>query len=372
MPAESSSPNSPLKLWFDEARYRHLADSLTQLSPRFDRARFLALTLDNLAQRELLDRLHQTALAFAATLPGDYLAQLAVLRELAPRIGHNFVAICLSDFVAREGLAPAHFQRSLDALKFFTPFGSAEFAVRPFLVQDLPRTLAIMETWSRDPDEHVRRLASEGSRPRLPWGQRLTALVDDPSPAAPILEQLKADPSLYVRKSVANHLNDITKDHPAWVIARVTAWDRAHPGTAWIVRHGLRSLIKAAHPPALALLGVGAAPRLEVTRFAASPARIKLGDTVKLAATLVSTSSRTQRLAVDYVLHYARPGKAASAKVFKWTTLDLAPRATIEVTKRQLIRDFSTRRHHPGRHRVELQINGRRLAETAFTLHTPA
>jgi 3-methyladenine DNA glycosylase AlkC len=371
MPAEETAPNPPLKLLFDEGRYRRVADDLSVIAPRFDRRRFLALTLDGLDQRELLDRLHQTAIAFAATLPGDYPAQLSVLRELAPRIGHNFVAICLSDFVAREGLAPVHFERSLDALKFFTPFGSAEFAIRPFLVKDLPRTLSVMEAWSRDPDEHVRRLASEGSRPRLPWGQRLTALVKDPSPTAPILEQLKTDPALYVRKSVANHLNDITKDHPAWVIDRVTAWDRTHPGTDWIVRHALRSLIKAAHPPALALLGVGAAPRLEVARFTASPARISLGDTVTLAATLLSTLSRTQRLAVDYVLHYARPGKTASAKVFKWTTLDLPPHGTVELAKRQLIRDFSTRRHHAGRHRVELQINGRRLAESAFTLKTP-
>ena len=366
--AAAAAGNVPFKTWFDAARYHHLADHLAAITPGFDRTRFLALTLEGIEQRELMDRLHQTADAFAATLPGDYKTQLTVLRALAPHINHNFVGICLSDFVARHGRASAHYEVSLDALRFFTPFGSAEFAVRPFLEADLARTLAIMQSWSRDPDAHVRRLASEGSRPRLPWGLRLSALVRDPAPVAPILEQLKADSSPYVRKSVANHLNDITKDHPAWVIERVTAWDRAHPDTAWIVRHALRTLVKAAHPPALTLLGVGAAPRLEVSRFIATPRRLTLGGHLTLAATLTSNSPRPQRLVVDYVMHYARPGKPASAKVFKWKTLDLAPHATVGLTKRQLIRDFSTRRHHSGRHRLELQINGRRLAECAFTL----
>ena len=368
----AASAAVPLKHWFDEARYHHLAGELATLSPRFDRSRFLTLTLGGLEERALMERLHQTARAFAATLPGGYPAQLAVLRELAPRIGHTFVAISLCDFVAREGLRPADFDRSLEALRFFTSFGSAEFAVRPFLVHDLHRTLKVMETWASAPDADVRRLASEGSRPRLPWGLRLTALVRDPTPVMPILEQLKTDPSPYVRKSVANHLNDITKDNPDWVIDRVQAWDRTHPATGWIVRHALRTLIKSSCPPALALIGAGAAPQLTVSRFTAAPRRILLGDTITLAASLVSTTSSAQRLVVDYVLHYARPLGAISSKVFKWKTLELPPLATIKLTKRQLVTDFSTRRHHSGLHRIELQINGRRIATSAFTLRTNA
>lgn len=355
-----------MKHLFDEAFYRRSAAQLAALHPRFDAERFLGLALEGLGQLELMARLHRTAEAFHAALPLALPEQLAVLRAHAPQIGHGFVAIWPCAHVARHGLdQPA---LALPTLRELTRHGSAEFAIRPFLVRDLAGTLATLRDWAADPaDEHARRLASEGSRPRLPWGEKLQALVTDPRPAWPILETLRADPSLYVRKSVANHLNDITKDHPDLVLDLVSTWDRADARTAWIVRHALRTLIKRGHPRALALLGAGAAPKVRAT-LAVSPRRIQKGDTITLTAHLVSDARRSQSLLVDYVVHYARASGRASAKVFKWTTLELAPGESATLTKRQTIRDFTTRRHHPGRHRVELQINGRRLAETAFTL----
>ncbi|MBC8039582.1 MAG: DNA alkylation repair protein [Opitutaceae bacterium] len=359
-----------LKDMFDPARYRSLASELSALSPAFNATAFLDHTLSGLASRELMDRMRRTSAGVALALPLPYREQLDVLRALAPRIGHNFIGIFLSDFVAQHGLSPADVPASLDGLRFFTRFGSAEFAIRPFIQRDPPGTLAVLQSWTASDNEHVRRLASEGSRPRLPWGARLQALVADPSPTLPILTALRADPSLYVRKSVANHLNDISKDHPDVALALVSTWDLTQPHTAWIVRHALRTLIKRGHPRALALLGAGSAPKLDAT-FTASPKRIQLGDTVTLTATLASTARRSQSLLIDYVVHYARASGKASEKIFKWTQLDLAPGATFTLTKRQTIRDFSTRRHHAGRHRIELQINGRRLAETAFTLSVP-
>lgn len=360
---------SALKHLFDRTRYIAIADELTALAPDFDRARFLTLTLDGLESRELMDRMRRTAEAVAETLPGNFRERLTVLRALAPRLQHNFVSLFLSEFVARHGSDDT--ATSLAALRFFTPFGSSEFAIRPFLQRDLASTLAVMRQWSLDPDEHVRRLASEGSRPRLPWGARLNALIVDPSPTFPILEQLKTDPSLYVRKSVANHLNDIAKDHPDRVLALLETWDRSDPHTAWIVRHGLRTLIKAGHAPALRLIGAGQPARLANIRFSVSPRKLALGHPLVLSATLVSQAAKTQRLVIDYVVHYARARGASATKVFKWKTLDLPPRATQQLEKRQMIRDFSTRRHHPGRHRIELQINGQRLATTAFVLVIP-
>jgi 3-methyladenine DNA glycosylase AlkC len=354
-----------LKDMFNAARYRSLASELSALSPAFNATAFLDHTLTGLSSRELMDRMRRTSTGVAVALPLSYREQLAVLRALAPRIDRGFIGIFLSDFVAQHGLddVPA----SLDALQFFTRFGSAEFAIRPFILRDQPGTLAVLQSWTTSDNEHVRRLASEGSRPRLPWGARLQSLVADPSPTLPILTALRADDSLYVRKSVANHLNDISKDHPDVALDLVSTWDLSHPHTAWIIRHALRTLIKRGHPRALDLLGAGTAPKLTAT-FTASPKRIQLGDTVTFTATLTSTASRAQSLLVDYVVHYARSSGKASEKVFKWTQLDLAPRATVTLIKRQTIRDFSTRRHHAGRHRIELQINGRRLAETAFTL----
>lgn len=364
MPAVQAPP-AQLKHWFDAVRYRALARDLAKLAPGFDRQRFLALTLDGLAERELMDRLRQTAIAFDATLPGTYRHKLAVLRALAPRIKHGFVAIALCDFVARAGLED--FEASMDALRTFTRFGSAEFAVRPFLLRDQTRTLAVMESWTRDPDENVRRLASEGCRPRLPWGQRLPALIRDPEPLAPILEVLKDDTSLFVRKSVANNLNDITKDHPVWVLSRLASWDHASPHVAWIAKRALRTLIKRGNPRALAFFGVGKKAAVNV-RFAAAPARIRLGDILTLTARISSTLRVNQRLLVDYVVHYVKANGASSAKVFKWSELDLAARTSATLIKRQTIRDFSTRRHFAGRHAVELQVNGQRVAQTAFRL----
>ncbi|MFA6961827.1 MAG: DNA alkylation repair protein [Opitutaceae bacterium] len=354
-----------LKDMFDATRYRSLATELSALSPVFNAPSFLDHTLTGLSSRELMDRMRRTSTGVALALPLPYREQLAVLRKLAPRIGHNFIGIFLSDFVAQHGLddVPA----SLDALAFFTRFGSAEFAIRPFLVRDLTGTLAVMRTWADSDNEHVRRLASEGSRPRLPWGTRLTALVSDPSPAFPILEKLRADDSRYVRKSVANHLNDICKDHPDTALDLVSTWDRSDVRTAWIVRHALRTLIKRGHPRALALLGAGKPARVNVT-FSVSPKRLALGGTLSLNATITSSAAKSQRLLVDYVVHYARSSGKAAEKVFKWKTLDLATRESLTLTKRQVIRDFSTRRHHAGVHRLELQINGRRLAESSFRL----
>ncbi|HRE80558.1 MAG TPA: DNA alkylation repair protein [Opitutaceae bacterium] len=366
MTSDAPTPDTAFKNWFNEARYRSLADQLQALSKGFNRRRFLRLTLDGLEQRALMDRLRQTAIAYQATLPGSYRDQLVVLRQLAPLVGHPFLAISLGDFVAREGLGdPVH---SLEALKFFTQYGSSEFAVRPFLQRDLEGTLAVMETWAQDESEHVRRLASEGSRPRLPWGLRLQALVKDPQPTGIILETLKNEPVLYVRKSVANHLNDIAKDHPDAVIERVRSWDLSQLGTAWIVRHGLRTLVKKGDARALALMGASAQVSINVQNFSVAPRRVRLGDKVVIQAELVSTRRSSQSLIVDYVVHYVKSSGGTSAKVFKWTQIDLSPGARVELRKSQLIRDFTTRKHYPGVHRIELQINGRRLASTEFLL----
>ena len=354
-----------MKHWFDETFYRRTAKQLAALHPRFDARRFVAHALDGLEERELMARLQRTAEAFHHALPLSLDEQLIVLRAHAAQIGHGFIAIWPCAHVAAHGLEQASV--ALPALRDLTRHGSAEFAIRPFLVRDLPGTLAVMREWAKSDDEHIRRLASEGSRPRLPWGLRLQALVSDPSPTLPLLSALRADPSLYVRKSVANHLNDIAKDNPDVVLDLVESWDRADARTAWIVKHGLRTLIKRGHPRALTLFGAGAAAKADAS-VSICPARIRLGDTIEITATLVSTGRHAQDLIVDYVVHYARASGRSSEKVFKWTVVTLEPGMKATLIKRQTIRDFSTRKHHPGRHLVELQINGRRVAESAFTL----
>lgn len=365
MPRDTT-PAPRLKDWFDEARYRSLAGDLASLHPRFDRKRFLRLALEGLEDRSLMQRLRRTSEATREALPLGYRESLDVLRRLAPKIDHGFVTLFLPDFVGLHG--HGDFDASMDALKYFTPFGSAEFAIREFLKRDIGRTLRVMQGWSLDENEHVRRLASEGCRPRLPWSFRLAELVDDPSPALPILENLRGDPSLYVRKSVANHLNDIARDHPDKTLSLLRSWNRGHPHAAWIVRRALRTLVKEGHAGALSLLGAGEPADVRVDSFEVTPGRVRPGETVTLFLSLTSSSRKNQRLVVDYVIHYVKQSGATSEKVFKWKELDLGPGERAALEKRQTIRDFTTRKHHPGRHRVQVQVNGARLTEGEFAL----
>jgi 3-methyladenine DNA glycosylase AlkC len=362
----SDTPAPALKDMFNEVRYRKIARDMAAVHAGFSQKRFLSLALPELAPLSLLQRLRRATVALRATLPSDYPVALEILRRVAPTFGEGFTALVLPDFVGCYGLD--HFDLSLDALKYFTTFGSSEFAVRHFLRQDLHRTLQVMQKWSRDENEHVRRLASEGCRPRLPWSFKLTALIADPAPTLRILENLRADPSLYVRKSVANHLNDITKDHPAWVLDRVEAWDLEKPYTAWIVKRALRTLIKKGDRRALAIIGAGARAVIDLGHFRVEPRRLSLGDEVTFACRLRSTASASQRLVIDYVVHYVKQSGAASAKVFKWKEVTLQPDETLALAKRQRVRDFTTRKHHAGKHLVELMVNGERFAEGAFHL----
>lgn len=343
-----------------------IADAGTAASPDFNRASFLNAASAGLGALSIMERVRHIADALGAAMPADYPAALDILRAMAPRLTHGFQAVALSEFVARHGLND--FDRSMAALADLTRFGTAEFAIRPFLAQDADRTLAVMARWSRSDDEHVRRLASEGSRPRLPWAARVPALKADPTLAAPILETLKADPSLYVRKSVANHLNDIAKDRPDWLLERLADWPKDDPCTAWIIRHALRTLIKKGDPRALALIGVQHGAAVVLRQFSVEPQAVRLGDTIHIAVDLASTSADVQRLVVDYRIHYARAGGKTAAKVFKLKTFDLAAGDNAALTIRQTIRDFSTRRHHPGRHEVELIVNGRTMACGAFEI----
>lgn len=343
-----------------------IADAGAAASPVFDRTAFLDTALDGLDGLSIMERVRHIADALHEALSTDYATAIHVVRAIAPHLTHSFQAIAVTEFVARQGLGD--FDRSMEALADLTRFGSAEFAIRPFLAAEPARTLTQMLRWTDHPNEHVRRLASEGSRPRLPWASRVPALRDDPTLAAPILDALRDDPSLYVRKSVANHLNDIGKDRPDWLVEHLQGWDRETPRTAWIVRHALRSLIKKGDPRALALIGVAHGAQVRVTRFTVEPATLKLGETVTITAELASLAQADQRLVVDYRLHYARSAGKTAAKVFKLKTFDLAGSASATLGIRQVMRDFSTRRHHAGRHEMELLVNGLTMATAAFDL----
>lgn len=367
MTAMPDASPSALKEMFNVARYRKIAGLLADIDPTIDRSRFLAVATTGLDDLTLIQRVRRTTEACRATLPSEFIQAVAVLKQFARRADQGFTSIFLPDFVGQYG--HDNFAESMDALKYFTSFGSSEFAVREFLRRDLRRTLAVMTTWSRDPDEHVRRLASEGCRPRLPWSFRLTDLVADPSPVRPILENLRTDSSLYVRKSVANHLNDISKDHPGVMLDWIEGWNLRHPSTAWIARHAARSLIKSGHARSLRLFGFNPAVAVSCSKISVSPAVVALGGSLTFKFFLKSTSpTRAQKLAVDYILHYQKKSGRLSPKVFKLKEVTLKPQESVALVKRQRLVDFSTRRHHPGRHQIEIMVNGTVLARRSFTL----
>jgi hypothetical protein len=215
----------------------------------------------------------------------------------------------------------------------------------------------------------VRRLASEGSRPRLPWGMVLKPLIEDPSPTLPLLRALQDDPSEYVRRSVANHLNDIAKDHPA----RVVQWLAEHlpdapPARQALLRHASRTLIKQGHPGVLQAWGLGTPLRGEVA-FALAPARVALGGALQMDVVLRSTQRRgTQPLVIDYAVHHVKANGSTSPKVFKGWRCELAPGQTLQLSKKHSMKPVTTRRYHAGEHRIELLVNGKPVAEAAFEL----
>ena len=358
-----------LRTWFDEAFFRQLAGLVRERHRPFPADRFVADALDGLDALSLMERLERTAGLLGQHLPGGYERALAVVQDVVPHYSGQFRALLGPAFVARYGRHdPA---RSLEALARLTVHGSSEFAVRHFLRDDFEATLAVMRGWADDGNHHVRRLASEGSRPRLPWSFRLERLVADPGPAIPILERLKADPEAYVRTSVANHLNDIAKDHPERMLDLVSAWDRDDPATAWVVRHACRTLIKAGHPRALALHGFGGRPHVEIAGLSVTPAAVPWEGAATVAFELVSTARSDQRLAVDYIVHYVKADGGRSPKVFKLRELELAEGQRQALSVRRSMAQRTTRRHYPGLHRVEIQVNGVVCGGLDFALLAP-
>lgn len=363
--AENQYP-AALKDIFDRARMQRFANETKAVHPAFDAERFVELATADLDALGIMQRMRLAAEAFDRTLPEDYETALDILGRMAPRIGHGFVAITLCEFVVLRGMDD--FDRSLEALHLFTRYGSGEFAIRHFLKADLARTLTTMRRWTNDDNEHVRRLASEGSRPRLPWSFQLREVVADPSLTMPMLETLMADPSPYVRKSVANHLNDISKDHPDWLVEQLSRWPRGDERTQWIVRHALRTLVKRGHAGALGLVGATGTAQATVEGFAVEPGALRLGDRLTVSATVVSTADAAQKIVADYAIHYVKKNGAPSRKVFKLKTFALPAGGAQPLSISQTVRDFTTRAHHSGFHKVELMLNGATVAQAGFDL----
>jgi 3-methyladenine DNA glycosylase AlkC len=365
----------PLKNHYGAEMPRAIARMIEAVHAPFDSRAFLHDALDGYDALELMQRGRKIADALHAHLPASYPQAMEILLasidQPAGLPGKNPMASFLflphTLYVAKYGLE--HFDVSMRAQHALTQRFTAEISIRPFIELKQILTLRTLKRWTRDPSEHVRRLVSEGTRPRLPWAPRLRAFQRDPRPALALLELLKDDPSLYVRRSVANNLNDIGKDHPELLFATAARWMKgADANRQWIIRHALRSAVKRGEAGALRVLGFGKAANVAVTYASVSPARVKPGAGVVIAFDIVSTAAGAQALLADLRVHYVKANGKTSGKVFKLREMTLPAKGAASFSKRLSLKDLTTRKHYPGVHRVEAVINGHAAALGEFVL----
>ncbi|NRA83007.1 MAG: DNA alkylation repair protein [Gammaproteobacteria bacterium] len=353
----------------------HLARHLDE----FDRSAFEVSILNDLSSLELKERVQLIADHIHDALPCDYTVRYQIIREiLHPVTDTNGALQSDENGICGWGMMPlglvvgrhggAAFEESLLLLKEMTKRFSSEFDVRYFLLADQDRALNIMKKWIGDPNRHVRRLVSEGTRPRLPWAMQLPKLVAAPYPTLPLLEALRDDPEEYVRRSVANHLNDIAKDHPDLVADLAKDWMQgADKVREKLVRHACRTLIKQGHPVALEAFGVRA-PEIELQKLSIATDIMKLGDTLIFTADICSTAARSQSLIIDYLVHFKKANGKQKTKVFKWKKLTLKAEKIISITRSHPIRPITTRRYYEGRQALSLRINGQDFGFEEFFL----
>ena len=359
-----------LKDFYSPTLVRQLGSTLAVAHAPFDVRRWNSEATDGLEALSLTDRARHLMRCLHHQLPADYEAAIDVLlRSLGPALppvestgGASagmgpFFYLPHVYFVAEYGLG--HFEASMRAQYELTQRFTAEFSIRPFLERHPQATLARLEEWARDPSHHVRRLVSEGTRPRLPWAMRLRAFQQDPAPVLALLELLKDDASLYVRRSVANNLNDIGKDHPHVLADTCRRWlEDASPEREWVVRHALRSAVKRGERGALEVMGAGEEAQVEVTGAGFLPAKPRKGGKVRFAAEVVAAAEAEQKLVIDLAVFFIKANGQVSAKVFKLKTAVLKAGERVVVGKTIDLSDLTTRKHYPGWHAVELRING--------------
>jgi 3-methyladenine DNA glycosylase AlkC len=367
----------PLKLSYGPPVVRQVAAAIAAVHPAFDAAAFTTDTLAGYEALELMPRARQIATNLARHLPADFARTGEILlASFGPPLGATMANGMAPFFYLPHGMVVAerglgHFELSMRVLHALTQRFTAEFAIRPFLEHHPAATLARLAEWSGDPSEHVRRLVSEGTRPRLPWAPRLRAFQRDPAPVLALLERLKDDPSLYVRRSVANNLNDIGKDHPAVLTGTARRWlEAATPERRWIVGHALRSAVKRGEPEALAVLGYGHATKLELRAAAIDPPRAVIGGKLRIAFELHNPGRRVQRALVDLRVHYVKARGQHAAKVFKLKMAEIPPGEAVAFGKSISLADMTTRRHHPGEHPVEVLVNGQARPLGSFDLRS--
>jgi len=368
-----------LKDLYSPSLVEGLAEHIKRAHSEFDKVGFIATVLQDLEALELKARAQLIADTLVAHLPGQAAQRTRIFRAIlhpekmslavlpSDESGlRGWVILPLSLVIGQHGLDT--FRESMALLKEMTSRFSSEFAIRYFLLADQTLALSIMEEWVGDPNPHVRRLVSEGTRPRLPWAMQLPGLISDPTPVLPILEALRDDEEEYVRRSVANHLNDISKDHPDLVADLARKWmPDAGKHRKKLLRHGCRTLIKQGHPQVLETFGFGE-PQIALKGLTIKTTTVDFGNRLEFCLQIKSTSDAPQSLLIDYLLHFKKKKGDLAPKVFKWTKASLGPRETLTLERSHAIRPITTRKYYAGEQALSVRINGRDFGMAHFQL----
>ena len=345
--------------------------------PAFDALRYRAALPADFAPMEMKARVRVLAKALWEGLGLAFPDAAAVLCLcLDPIAGtphqrlSGFPVWVIADIIETQGLE--HFESAMASIHKVTQHFTGEFAIRPYLQAYPEQTLAMLAVWSRDPSPDVRRLVSEGTRSRLPWAARVSTLLLEPGPVLKLLEGLKRDDSEYVRRSVANNLNDISKDHPESVVATLEAWRVSHPADpllGWIIRHALRTLAKRGHPKALALLGYPIDAAVEVPRFVIGPSAIGMGESILLDCDIKLERALAHGLMIDYAILAPGARGKINRRVFKWSKRQQPGVGTLNLQRSHRIETSQVRTYYPGEYVVELIINGEVMAKSHVQVH---
>lgn len=366
---------------FNHGNIKLCSEHLAKHHPSFDRELFLEIATDNLEQRELKDRSNQIYLALVETLPNDYASALAILLStLSPVTDNQDLTAVTTDETGVAGwlilpytqyvgeLGQAHLEKSMLALKEMTKRFSSEFGIRYFYLEQPSATLKVVSTWVDDPCHHVRRLVSEGCRPLLPWAMQLPEFKSNPDRIVDLLIALKDDESEYVRRSVANNINDIAKDHPDWVADLMADWLKsASKERQKLIKHGCRTLIKQGHKKVLSMYGYGDPSGFD-SSLELSDHQIEMGQSLALTATISNNMSNESKVLLDYVVYHKKANGKLAPKVFKWKEFSLKPDASITLTKQHPFKLITTRKYYGGGHQIALQINGEVQSPKDFEL----
>jgi 3-methyladenine DNA glycosylase AlkC len=343
-----------LKNLFSKQFVEELATDLKRHSKNFDEKTFVKNVLNkDWVNRELKDRMHHITFQMHENLPLDFREQILVLNKSVSKFS-GFTGTIFPNFVEQFGKSEEKI--SLEALKNYTQYSTSEFAIRPFLKQN-PKIIEVMYDWSKDKNHHVRRLSSEGCRPLLPWAMKLEQYVKDPKPILPILERLNNDKEDYVYRSVANNLNDISKNHPELVLDLGKKWTGKSETTEWVLKHALRTLLKKGEPKAMKLFGFESSKSLDIIDFSLAKTKLEIGEFTSLNIKIKNTGAAA-KFRLEYAVSYLKKNGSHNDKVFQICEKEFAKNQEETIVKKVDFKDLSTRKHHAGKHFISLKING--------------